>query len=174
MVDINKFTMNCGGKSYVINKFVDNAKAEEHFQNRVHSDVVDQLVRGAQQQTEQLASQRLQQQQTSTLLPQPIQQLVNGVVRFAAQTAQLTQNVAQQLQQLPATLANVGQQLSRGVGVTFQQVANAILGTFFGFKKDNDKVEERDQREDNDFQESDLFSTQKVGASEQGGMGQGR
>lgn len=176
MVDVNKFTLYCAGKNYVINKKVDAALAEERFGNRVSNDMTEQLMRGAQHQADKTAANQFVQRQLPNL-PRPVARFVNVMARFGQAVANMVQNAARQLQQLPDRLMqgirNFGQRMAQGLNNTFNLLAGNILGQFFGFKKANDKVEEREDREQQDLAGSDLFSAQKVNASEGTNLGQG-
>ncbi len=173
MVDINKHTLYCDGKNYVISKSLNKAIANENTDNRLKTDIVDKMMRAAQTQGDKAAGQAFTQRNAQPALPQPLQRFVNVLTQFVAQTVQFARNINQQLQQLPVLLANVAQNFARGAGNAFQQMSGAILGLFFGFKKENDKTEEREQRDDNDFVGSDLFTTEKINESEQAGLGKG-
>ncbi|MBX2860258.1 MAG: hypothetical protein KTR14_03425 [Vampirovibrio sp.] len=108
---------------------------------------------------------------TLTAFAQQVAATVANAAAFASRAAsQVTQRVAQFLQQAGAMASGVAQT----VGQTLSNVVAGITSLFFGFKKGNDQVEEREQRHLEDFDTVEVFTKSVVHETSGSGMGQSR
>lgn len=174
MVDVYKHTQYCNasGRGYLMPSY-NEAVGRERTEG-ARNDWVAQLLRLARQQRseDQFAENQAFVQRFSA---NPLLRSAQQTLLYVLRPVEMLANALMALPQLPLPLplpvffVNGAAQL----GVQLNALVGKAVSFFFGYKKKNDMIEERQQRDQADFAVSDVFTRFVVVESNRSGMGGG-
>lgn len=147
----------CSGESVLKQSQFNEDVANQRMRDRVNTDFLMQFNHQLQKDAQPQQPQGLLQNAARTVA-RFVRQLARPVIRFFNTLQTITRNLGRMLAKATANLAKGFQ----AAGKMAEQAVKNILTFFFGHKKDNAKTEEKEQREQFEFTESDLFDDNKV------------
>jgi hypothetical protein len=159
MVDIKKYYLFCMGEAYLDKRRYQDELGQEKMQNRVMRDHLEQAMRAATQPSLTAPRPGLQQQPVLNPFMAPptfFQRVMQSVTRPLQGALQFLRNLFRPNANRPQ--ASPQQQVMKGP--VLEQIIGQVLGFFFGSKKD--KLDEKKQRELEDYNDPEIWSRRMV------------